>query len=84
MGLGNFIKKTAGYACMGAAYQSGKKAIKSDSIIGSAFYSTLTGVFGNGAHCCLKNTPEYNVALEGLDKILDEVKNKKESEKNES
>ena len=39
-----------GYACIGAFYQCAKKAVKSDSVIGSAFYSAFAGLFGKGAH----------------------------------
>lgn len=44
------LRDMVGYACLGAFYQCAKKALKSDSVIGSAFYSSLAGLFGKGAH----------------------------------
>lgn len=47
--MARFVRKLVGYGCVGATYQSVKKTIKSNSIIGSGFYSTLAGLFGTGA-----------------------------------
>ena len=64
--MGRFVRKFVGYACIGCTYQTVKKTVKSNSIVGSGFYSGLAGLFVSGAYRFL----EDGVLLERLEYLL--------------
>ena len=58
-------KKFIGFAFLGGTYQSIKKTLKSDSILGSSFYSGLAGLLATGAYRLL-DADGIRDRLEGL------------------
>ena len=65
MGL---TRNLIGYGCVGGAYQSIKKTLTSDSVLGSGFYSALAGLLATGAYRFLDDTR----IVQRLERILSE------------
>jgi len=64
--MSGLARAAVGYACIGLAYQSAKKAIKADSMLGGGLYSGLTGLFATGAYRLLNG----DVLVERIRQLL--------------
>lgn len=63
--MGDLTRKFLGFAFVGGTYQSIKKTLNSDSVVGSGFYSGLAGLLAIGA-CRLLNAERLRDRLEEL------------------